>query len=112
MPNLLPTDIRLWLRERDWDYQRLADECNGLQGLDRDDWTAGGVRNAVNGYDPVRAGRINRIALVTQANPSPSFPKGITYELLVDAGKGDKKKDEDDSGPNRVTGDHASAGAA
>lgn len=86
MPNLTSgaTDaIRLWLRERDWDYQRLANECNTLPGVDSDDWAAGGVRNAVNGYDPVRRGRINRLALVTQAYPTKSFPKGLSYDDLV-----------------------------
>ncbi len=86
MPNLTSdaTDaIRRWMFERDWDYQRLADECNTINGLDPDDWAAGGVRNAVNGYDPVRAGRINRIALVTQSNPTQSYPNGLTYDALV-----------------------------
>lgn len=86
MPNLTSDAteaVRLWLRERDWDYQRLADECNSLTGLDPDDWAAGGVRNAVNGYDPVRSGRINRISRVTKAHPTPSFPHGLTYNYLV-----------------------------
>lgn len=88
MPNITSDAteaVRLWLRERDWDYQRLADECNSIDGLDADDWAAGGVRNAVNGYDPVRAGRINRLAVVTQAYPTRTFPDGLTYDFLVGA---------------------------
>lgn len=110
MPNLTSdaTDaIRLWLRERDWKYQRLADECNNLSGVDPDDWSVGGVRNAVNGHDPVRAGRINRIAQVTQAYPTKTFPDGLTYETLIGSDNQDHDRHEPPRAPN-----HVSAGAA
>jgi hypothetical protein len=117
MPNITSEAteaVRLWLRERDWDYQRLADECNSIRGLDPDDWAAGGVRNAVNGYDPVRRGRINRIALVTQTYPTPSFPHGLTYEALVGSARvtiGESKVSTTVSAGNQAS-PNVSAGAA
>lgn len=98
MPKLTPGPIRLWLREHDWDYDRLAAECNTIPNRPDDNWSAGAVRNAVNGHDPVRPGRIERIAAVTKQHPTESFPAGLTYDELIVAAvvdKPDEKKEED-----------------
>jgi hypothetical protein len=53
-------------------------ECNVL-GLD--DIAEGTMRNAVNGIDPMRPGRIKLICRVTA-----KFGDGIPYEQLVEDG--------------------------
>ncbi|MPZ82605.1 MAG: hypothetical protein GEV28_20275 [Actinophytocola sp.] len=61
MPKLNRELIREWLRNHNWSIGRLTRECN-----------------AVNGIDPVRAGRINVICRVMAV-----YGDGIPYERLV-----------------------------
>ena len=76
MPRLKRELIRGWLEEHNWPVARLAAECSAL-GEDR--FTEGTVRNAVNGIDPMRPGRIRVICKVTA-----KYGDGLTYEQLVD----------------------------
>ena len=67
--------MRGWLVDHNWSIGRLAEECNVL-GLD--DITEGTMRNAVNGIDPMRPGRIKLICRVTA-----KYGDGIPYEQIV-----------------------------
>jgi hypothetical protein len=75
MPKLNRERIRRWLEEHNWSVQRLTDECNAVS---EDTFTEGTVRNAVNGIDPMRPGRIRVIAKVTRR-----YSEGIPYEQLI-----------------------------
>lgn len=76
MPKLNRNLIRRWLEEHNWSIQRLTQECNALS---EDTFSEGTIRNAVNGHDPMRPGRIHVIAKVTRR-----YSDGITYEQLVE----------------------------
>jgi hypothetical protein len=81
VPKLRRAVIRTWLEEHNWTVQRLTAECNAL-GLDT--FSEGTVRNAVNGIDPMRPGRIRVICRVTA-----KYGDGIPYaELVEDRDKG------------------------
>jgi hypothetical protein len=75
VPKLNRDVIRGWLAEHNWSVQRLAQECSAL-GVDT--FAAGTVRNAVNGIDPMREGRIRVICKVTAR-----YGDGISYARLV-----------------------------
>lgn len=75
MPYLNRAVIRAWLAEHDWTVDRLAQECTAL-GVDT--FPIGTVRNAVNGLDPMREGRIRVICKVTAR-----YGDGISYARLV-----------------------------
>lgn len=75
MPYLNRDVIRLWLDEHNWSVRRLAEECNTV-GEDR--ISEGTLRNAVNGIDPMRAGRIRVICRVTA-----KYGDGIPYNQLI-----------------------------
>lgn len=76
MPKLNRERIRRWLDEHNWTVQRLTEECNALGD---DVFAEGTVRNAINGIDPMRAGRIHVIAKVTAR-----YGDGIPYAQLLD----------------------------
>jgi hypothetical protein len=76
VPKLRRAVIRAWLEERNWTVGRLTAECNAL-GLDT--FSEGTVRNAINGIDPMRSGRIRVICRVTA-----KYGDGIPYVELVD----------------------------
>lgn len=76
MPKLNRDRIRTWLEDHNWTVQRLTMECNAL-GLDT--FSEGTVRNAVNGIDPMRPGRIKVICRVLA-----KYGDGIPYTQLVD----------------------------
>jgi hypothetical protein len=85
MPKLNRELIRTWLEEHNWSISRLAAECSAL-GEDR--FTEGTLRNAVNGIDPMRPGRIRVICKVTAR-----YGDGIPYAQLVDeVGRTDKSR--------------------
>lgn len=67
--------IRAWLVEHNWTVRRLAEECSALG---QDFFSEGTVRNAVNGIDPMRPGRITVICKVTA-----KYGDGISYRRLV-----------------------------
>lgn len=75
MPYLNRAVIRGWLVERNWTVGRLAEECSALG---EDTFPIGTVRNAVNGLDPMREGRIRVICKVTAR-----YGDGIPYARLV-----------------------------
>lgn len=75
MPRLNRDLIRGWLEDHNWSVRRLAEECSAL-GVDT--ISEGSMRNAVNGTDPMRPGRIRLICRVTQ-----KYGDGIQYEDLV-----------------------------
>lgn len=75
MPKLNRDVIRAWLVEHNWTVRRLADECSVLG---EDTFVEGTVRNAVNGIDPMRPGRIQVICKVTAR-----YGDGIPYRRLV-----------------------------
>lgn len=75
MPKLNRAVIRGWLAEHNWTVGRLAAECSAL-GEDR--FSPGTVRNAINGIDPMREGRIRVICKVTAR-----YGDGIPYRHLV-----------------------------
>lgn len=75
MPWLNRDLIRRWLEERNWSIGRLAEECSAVG---EDTVSPGALRNAVNGIDPMRPGRIRLICRVTQ-----KYGDGITYEQLA-----------------------------
>lgn len=75
MPKLNRAVIRAWLVEHNWTVDRLAEECSALG---EDTFAAGTVRNAVNGIDPMREGRIRVICKVTAR-----YGDGIPYARLV-----------------------------
>ena len=58
MPKLKREVIRAWLEEHNWSVARLTAECSALG---EDTFSEGTVRNAVNGIDPMRPGRIKVI---------------------------------------------------
>lgn len=76
MPKLNREVIRLWLEEHNWSVKRLAEECSALG---EDTFPEGTVRNAVNGIDPMRPGRIKVICRVTA-----KYGDGIPYTRLID----------------------------
>ncbi len=75
MPKLNRDVIREWLAEHNWTVGRLAEECNALGD---DTFPPGTVRNAVNGIDPMREGRIRVICKVTAR-----YGDGIPYRRLA-----------------------------
>lgn len=75
MPRLSRDVIRAWLVEHNWTVRRLAEECSALG---EDTFSEGTVRNAVNGLDPMREGRIRVICKVTAR-----YGDGILYRRLV-----------------------------
>lgn len=75
MPKLNRAVIREWLAEHNWTIGRLAEECSA-HGVDT--FAVGTVRNAVNGVDPMREGRIRVICKVTAR-----YGDGIPYRRLV-----------------------------
>ncbi len=82
MPKLNRDVIRDWLDEHNWTVGRLTAECNQIGD---DVFSVGTVRNAVNGLDPMRRGRILVICKVTA-----HYGDGIPYRRLV-AGKHDNE---------------------
>jgi len=78
MPKLNRDRIRAWLEEHNWSIARLAEECSALG---EDSFPEGTLRNAVNGIDPMRAGRIRVICKVTA-----KYGDGIPYAQLVAGG--------------------------
>lgn len=76
MPRLNRERIRGWLEDHNWSIRRLTAECNAL---DLDEISEGTMRNAVNGIDPMRPGRIKLICRVTA-----KYGDGITFEQLVE----------------------------
>jgi hypothetical protein len=77
MPKLNREVIRVWLEDHNWSVARLAAECTALG---EDTFAEGTVRNAVNGIDPMRPGRIRVICKVTA-----KYDDGLTYTELVDS---------------------------
>ncbi|MGH3762519.1 hypothetical protein [Actinophytocola sp.] len=75
MPKLNRDLIRRWLEEHNWPVARLAAECSALG---EDVFTEGTLRNAVNGIDPMRPGRIRVICKVTA-----KYGDGIPYDQLI-----------------------------
>lgn len=75
MPKLNRAVIRDWLEEHNWTIGRLAEECSALGN---DTFAEGTMRNAVNGIDPMRPGRIRVICKVTA-----KYGDGIPYGRLV-----------------------------
>lgn len=75
MPKLDRDLIRGWLEDHNWSVRRLTQECNAL-GEDR--FSEGTVRNAVNGIDPMRPGRIRVICKVTA-----KYGDGLSYTRLA-----------------------------
>jgi len=75
MPYLNRDVIRLWLEEHNWSVRRLAEECSTLGA---DTFSEGTLRNAVNGIDPMRPGRIRVICKVTA-----KYGDGIPYRKQV-----------------------------
>jgi hypothetical protein len=75
VPKLKREVIRAWLEDHNWTVQRLTAECNALG---EDTFSEGSVRNAVNGIDPMRPGRIKVICRVLAR-----YGDGIPYAQLV-----------------------------
>ncbi|GAB3446317.1 hypothetical protein [Actinophytocola sediminis] len=75
MPMINRKLIRAWLEEHNWPIRRLVEECNALG---EDTISEGSMRNAVNGIDPMRPGRIRLVCRVTQ-----KYGDGLQYEDLV-----------------------------
>lgn len=75
MPRLNRELIRTWLEDHNWTVARLTAECNALG---EDTFTEGTMRNAVNGIDPMRPGRIKVICKVLA-----KYGDGIPYARLV-----------------------------
>ena len=75
MPKLNRTLIREWLEEHNWTVARLTAECNAMT---EDIFSEGTVRNAVNGIDPMRPGRIRVICKVLA-----KYGDGIPYTELI-----------------------------
>jgi len=76
VPHLNRERIRTWLEDHNWSVTRLAAECNALG---HDEIPEGTLRNAVNGIDPMRPGRIKLICRVTA-----NYGDGIAYDQLVE----------------------------
>lgn len=83
MPKLNRRLIRAWLEERNWSIRRLTAECNVMSD---DTFAEGTMRNAVNGIDPMRPGRIRVICKVMS-----KYGDGIPYEELVQADEGERR---------------------
>jgi hypothetical protein len=75
MPKLNRDVIRSWLEEHNWSIKRLAEECSALG---EDTIPEGTMRNAVNGIDPMRPGRIRLICKTTSI-----YHDGITYDRIT-----------------------------
>lgn len=75
MPKLNRYIIRDWLEEHNWSIRRLAEECSALTD---DVIPEGTMRNAVNGIDPMRPGRIRLICRVTA-----KYGDGLSYTQLL-----------------------------
>jgi hypothetical protein len=75
MPKLNREVIRTWLEDHNWTVHRLTEECNALGD---DIFSEGTVRNAINGIDPMRPGRIKVICKVLA-----KYGDGIPYIQLV-----------------------------
>jgi hypothetical protein len=75
VPKLNRNRIRTWLEDHNWTVQRLTAECNLLT---EDTFAEGTVRNAVNGIDPMRPGRIKVICRVLA-----KYGDGIPYAQLL-----------------------------
>ena len=82
MPKLKRELLRSWLEEHNWTVRRLAEECNALG---EDTFAEGTMRNAVNGIDPMRPGRIKVICKVLA-----KYGDGIPYKRLVEDGNGEE----------------------
>jgi hypothetical protein len=76
MPKLNRDRIRLWLEEHNWSVRRLAEECSAIG---EDTFPEGTMRNAVNGIDPMRPGRIKVICRVMA-----KYGDGIPYAQLIE----------------------------
>ena len=76
MPKLNRNVIREWLEDHNWTVGRLAQECSILG---EDTFAEGTVRNAVNGIDPMRPGRIRVICKVTA-----KYGDGLSCAELVE----------------------------
>lgn len=83
MPKLNRGLIRTWLEDHNWSVGRLTAECNLLT---EDTFSEGTVRNAVNGIDPMRPGRIKVICRVLK-----KYGDGIAYEQLVESDSGKRR---------------------
>jgi hypothetical protein len=83
VPKLRRAVIRGWLEEHNWTVQRLTAECNLLSD---DTFSEGTVRNAVNGIDPMRPGRIKVICRVLA-----KYGDGIGYAQLIES-DGDRRR--------------------
>lgn len=75
MPKLNREVIRSWLEDHNWSIKRLAEECSALG---EDTIPEGTMRNAVNGIDPMRPGRIKVISKITSR-----YGDGIPYVRLT-----------------------------
>lgn len=75
MPKLNREIVRTWLERHNWSVDRLAGECSALGD---DTIPEGTMRNAVNGIDPMRPGRILLICRVTA-----KYGDGLTYAQLT-----------------------------
>jgi hypothetical protein len=74
-PTIAEVGYLLALEEHNWSIGRLAPECSALGN---DTLAEGTMRNAVNGIDPMRPGRIRVICKVTA-----KYGDGIPYGHLV-----------------------------
>jgi hypothetical protein len=75
MPKLNRDLIRGWLEDHNWTVARLTAEGNALG---EDTFSEGTMRNAVNGIDPMRPGRIKVICRVLA-----KYGDGVPYERLA-----------------------------
>lgn len=113
MPHLNRDVIRGWLADHNWRIPRLAAE---YRKVDPDDPISPEVlRGAVNGYDPMREGRIKVLVRVTELYGDP-----IPYGRLAVGEKKEevegpkeepiappRRTDKSGSGPKRVHGSAA-----
>lgn len=76
MPRLNRDRIRSWLDMHNWSIGRLAEECSSIG---EDTIPAGTMRNAVNGIDPMRPGRVHLICKVTAL-----YGDEIPYNQLIE----------------------------
>lgn len=109
MPLLNRSRIREWLDARNKSYSWLAAECLVVDPDDPIDPEV--MRNCVNGYDPMRVGRILLIERVTERHGDK-----IPYAELVAADEEktegvkeekthpDRRKNGGGSGPKRASG--------
>jgi hypothetical protein len=75
MPMLDRGVIRQWLEDHNWSIKRLAEECSAIGD---DSIPEGTMRNAVNGIDPMRPGRIRLSSKVTS-----KYGEELTYSQLL-----------------------------